>query len=105
MITPGSLKTESLIRLVAKYVQGEAMTAPPKIAADGLVYLGGGYWRLRLVTKDFAPPAWDPTTTNVIGVVLLNPDKTGSEIEVVERAVAILIGANVGFRVHPDEVT
>jgi hypothetical protein len=88
VITTGSYKPEFLMRMVAKHVQGEPLPSKVSFGSDGLLYLGGGYWRLKQVRDEHE---------KVVGVTLINPDKTGSDIEVVERAIAVLIGS-VEFR-------
>jgi hypothetical protein len=54
-----------------------------KAHPDEVLYVGSGYWRLRLVPS--------PSGDYLEGVRVVNPTCTAEEIAVVERAVAILM--------------
>lgn len=96
MITPGGYKSDYLVRMVSKHLTGEPLPSKFSYGADGLLYLGGGYWRLRRVNDDAG---------RFLGVCLINPDRTGSELETIERAIALIIGGGVDFKIHESEVT
>ena len=51
---------------------------------DEIAYLAAGYWRARLVW-DEADPA------RLLGVCLINPDRTPVECTAVERGIAVLL--------------
>lgn len=48
---------------------------------DDVIYLAGCYWRARLLHD---------STGDLVGVTLMNPDRTAAEIAVVEQGIAIL---------------
>lgn len=89
MILRSGYKPAAFINAIALTINCDAR---PKTDADvshdaltndveGVIYLAGGYWR--------ALPVWDDGG-NMIGVNLINPDRTPAEIRTVEQAIAIL---------------
>jgi hypothetical protein len=69
------------------YVSPEQVKAIGWGQQDEVIYLGAGYWRLQVVFVE------TPHFGVVQGVRLINPDRTGAEIQTVEQAVAILVHA------------
>ncbi len=49
-------------------------------------YLGDGYWRAKAVREDPHDPE-----SKIIGVTLLNPDKTSLELRLVEKAASVCL--------------
>ena len=79
MILRGSYKPEVFLRHVSKYVSpGE----PSSLGADGVYYIGAGYWR--------AKPVMDGVS--LYGLGRINPDRTYDEIAIVEQSICILGG-------------
>ena len=83
MILRGSNKPDPFIESVVRYVAGERQKwSVTKEGAYQVVYIGAGYWRAVLIENE--------DRTALVGIRLVNPDRTGEEIRTVERAVAIL---------------
>jgi hypothetical protein len=62
----------------------------PTKATTELIYIGGGYWRAKLVfDQDDYFDAGVPA--RVVGLRLINPDRTPQEIETVERGICVLM--------------
>lgn len=81
MIHRGSYKPEILLERVARYVRPNDRP-PTALAADGVYYLGDGYWRAAPVEED----------GKLAALRLINPSRTAEEITTVERAICILGG-------------
>lgn len=89
MILRSGFKAESFISAIActiarnenAHIDAEDVTFEACQEKGNLIYLAGGYWR--------AVPSWD-AFQNLIGVRLVNPDRSVQEIVTVERGIAIL---------------
>lgn len=51
---------------------------------DGLIYLGAGYWRLRLIR--------DASYTSIVAARLVNPDLAPDAIAAAEKGLAVILG-------------
>ncbi len=80
MILKGSYRIDVFLRSICKCVSLGGV-APASFENDDVTYIGAGYWRCRQVVDE---------TEEIIGLRLINPDRTAEEIAAVERGVAIL---------------
>jgi hypothetical protein len=85
VILKGSYKLDAFLHHLTAHISPGHSTHFSGIPEDGVIYLGAGYWRVRVVSdpRDGGGP--------VIGVRLINPDRTPEEIDTVERGLAILM--------------
>jgi len=91
MILRGSYHVDVFIEMLDRTIRGRdtgAVVDPAYLTreyldatGDHVIYLGAGYWR--------AQPVWDGAD-QMLGVRLINPDRTPDEIAAVERGLAIL---------------
>ncbi len=90
MLLRGSLKPESFLTRINRYVSGgEGSDAPKLNRHDYLAYLGAGYWRAALWVGPSDRLREEPLS-DLWGVTLVNPDRTFNEIQAVELGIAIL---------------
>ena len=52
------------------------------VGEDGILYLGGGYWRARIVRS---------ARERCVGACLINPDKSPAEIGIAEQGLAVVL--------------
>ena len=79
-VVRGSYKPEAFLRMLSKHLTLDADFNLDE--GEGVYYLGGGYWRASLVeTRD----------DGVLGLKLINPDRTSEEIADITKAMNILI--------------
>ena len=91
-VARGSYKVISFMPMLATRVTG----GPEWRWSDGeeVYYLGGGYWRASPVFEDDDPVLIGNNVVgpdNIVGVRLINPDRTADEIADVTKAMNILI--------------
>lgn len=79
MILRGSYKPEALYRAISRHF-GDGRVRPVSGGQD-IVYLGDGYWRAQLIWYN---------DVQLMGACLINPDRTGEEIALVEQGIAII---------------
>ncbi len=89
MILRHALKPDEFVRLVSRVVTTDSMGAfSPSLSIarheEKLVYLGAGYWRAQLI--------WMPDEeARLVGLHLVNPDYQPYQIQLIERAVALIL--------------
>lgn len=93
MIIKGSLRNDVFVRKVAKRLTGKKLKS---VRADkyGLVKFGGDWRALMRFNSD---------TEAFRGLTLLKPGASRSDMEVVERALVVMLGGTVDYRDHPAE--
>jgi hypothetical protein len=92
MIVRGSIKPLPFINGIGRHISpGEwrdFTSLDAALSRGDEVYIGAGYWRMILQWN-----VQDDDSVKLDGAILVNPDKNRADIAIVERAVAILTGA------------
>jgi hypothetical protein len=88
MILRGTTKPAAFLRCIANTIGRDTrewesvdLSEEALSRGDGAIYLAGGYWR--------ALPSFD-SEGRIVGVRLVNPDRSSAECRIVEQAIAIL---------------
>lgn len=89
MIVRGAMRHDAFLRTVGRYVTGGEACDVPRVGADGIAYLGAGYWRAVLWLNPECR-LFDGPVSDLHGVTLMNPDYTREQTMLVEQLVALL---------------
>jgi hypothetical protein len=90
MLLRGAFKWDSFLATVHRYVTGGEGRGVPKVdPADGVAYLGAGYWRA-VLWLDPSNRLYDEPPSDMTAITLINPDRSYEEIQAVELGVAVL---------------